>query len=155
MPSRVPLPLWTIQWRPSLETTDADLRPTGSSFWFKSMHLLPHFYCLENAAIQGKCCHSNMRSNFGILFSLGLSGEQRRQKSLNETESLSLWKEKVIWKNNHLFSTLSIFLQANGFIIKKDWRKKATKSDKPLQRSVCLQAMQQAKLYPFKPTSIL
>lgn len=91
VPGRVPLPLWTIQWNnPSLETSDADLRSIGYSFWLKSPHLHSrfHFACLETAAIRGKCCHSNMRSNFGFLFFLELAGEQRRQKSLNATESV-------------------------------------------------------------------
>lgn len=118
MPSRLPLPLWIIQWRPSWETTDADLSSVGPFFWLKSMHLhsLPHFACLETAALQGQCCHSNMRSNFGFLFFLGLAGEQRRQKSLNATESLKLWKWKAIWKINRLFSALSFHIFAVKWI---------------------------------------
>lgn len=57
---------------------------------------------------------------------------------------------------NNLFSALSFHIfPVNGSIIKKDWRRKAAKSDKPSQSSICLQAMQQAKLYLFKPVSIL
>lgn len=86
------------------------------------------------------------------LFFPVLAGEQREKNQQHNGISKALEIESNV-ETYHLFSALSIFLQSNGSITEKNWRKNVAKGYKTLQISTCLQAMQQAKLYFPSPIS--